>query len=252
MNVNTISKMLIAFSVVMIFMAMNMDTTVSTEYGRVNNLGLLNDQSNMLILGGIGFLAGIILFATAKIKQTPEEEATKKLQQKLAIQKTKVEVDRVFESTSNGLIEFIQTRWTNIDNKKGRILTFLFCSIAFSTISMFYNASYNISDFARSTGIHIRSIENVFFLGFGLYALRPIKASSVMKHMVLFIMLLAAFNGLHAMIKFYDAWESYATSLIFISFLWGGISIIIFWILVRNEKKVSNGISSRSHAGSNL
>lgn len=232
MNIKTISKMLIAFSVVMIFMAMSMDTTVSTGYGRVNNLGLLNDQSNMLILGGIGFLAGIILFATAKIKQTPEEEATKKLQQELAVQKTKVEVERV----TNSLIEFIQTRWINLDNKKGRGLTFLFCSFALATFSMFYELSYAMSDFWNSTGISFSTAENMFFLGFGLYAIRPINASKTMKHMALFITMLAALNIVHVIFNFYDEWATYATALISVALFWGAISLFIFWRIERNEK----------------
>ena len=63
MNVKTISRMLLAFSAVMIYMAMTMDTTVSTGYGYVHNIGLQSEQTNMLILGGIGFIAGIVLFS---------------------------------------------------------------------------------------------------------------------------------------------------------------------------------------------
>ena len=104
MNIKTISLVLIAFSVVLIYMAMTMDTTVSTGYGYVHNIGLQGGQTNMLILGGIGFIAGIILFATAKIKQTPEEA----LQQEMKLQKTKEEIDRVVESTRETPIKSTQ------------------------------------------------------------------------------------------------------------------------------------------------
>ena len=41
--------------------AMNMDVSVSTYAGRVNNIGLMSDRQNYLIFSGIIFLAGVIL-----------------------------------------------------------------------------------------------------------------------------------------------------------------------------------------------
>lgn len=232
MSIKTISKMLIAFSVVLIYMAITMDTTVSTGYGYVHNIGLQSDQTNMLILGGIGFIAGIILFATVKIKQTPEEA----LQQEMKVQKTKEEIDRVVESTSTGFIKFVKKRSINLDNKKGRALTFLFCSIAFSSFVMFYELAYAMSDFYQETRISIGSLENMSFLGFGLYALRPINASRAMKHLYLFILILATLNILHVLFSYYDKWETYATALISVALFWGAISSFIFWRIERKEK----------------
>jgi ribosomal protein S27AE len=39
-----------------------MDTTVSTSYGSVNNIGLINEQNKKLQLGGIAFIAGVIFY----------------------------------------------------------------------------------------------------------------------------------------------------------------------------------------------
>lgn len=69
-------KALVAFGVVLVAVAVGMDTTVQTGYGRVHNIGLQGHQQLLLILGCVTFLAGVILFALVKLKQTPEE-ATK-------------------------------------------------------------------------------------------------------------------------------------------------------------------------------
>lgn len=38
------------------------NTTVSTSYGSVHNIGLINEQNKQLQLGGMAFIAGIILY----------------------------------------------------------------------------------------------------------------------------------------------------------------------------------------------
>lgn len=67
-------KLLIAAGGLLVMVAMGLDTTVSTGYGRrVHNLGLQQQQLMLLILGCMFFLAGIVLFGILKIKQTPDE-----------------------------------------------------------------------------------------------------------------------------------------------------------------------------------
>ena len=47
--------------------ALGMDTSVSTDTGtRVHNIGLLNQQSNFLVLGGILIVAGVILLVAGR------------------------------------------------------------------------------------------------------------------------------------------------------------------------------------------
>ena len=168
MSINTVSKMLIAFSVVMILMAMNMDTTVSTGYGRVNNFGLLNDQRNMLMLGGIGFIAGVILFATAKVKQTPEDELAEKLKSEERIQGVVQGVEQKFEKVSqvldsvpNKAFNFLEG-WLSVkrDNIPGRIAIFVFTS----PLAIFTWAP--------------------LLIALGIYAYRPISASKIMTHLL--------------------------------------------------------------------
>ncbi|MDD2863774.1 MAG: hypothetical protein PHC99_03525 [Methylococcales bacterium] len=53
--------MLVILGVLLGTIAITMDTSVSTGFGRVNNLGLMNQQSNFLIGAGIAFISGILL-----------------------------------------------------------------------------------------------------------------------------------------------------------------------------------------------
>ncbi len=53
--------LLIILGVFLGAIAVTMDTSVSTGFGRVNNLGLMNQQSNFLIGAGIAFISGILL-----------------------------------------------------------------------------------------------------------------------------------------------------------------------------------------------
>ena len=61
-----LGKPLIALGVILLLVAFNMDTSVESGYGRVNNIGLMSRQSNYLILGGLFFLAGIIISVSSK------------------------------------------------------------------------------------------------------------------------------------------------------------------------------------------
>lgn len=53
-------------SILLIGYALTMDVSVSTGYGRVNNLGLMSERQNSLIIGGFLFLASVILHVFAK------------------------------------------------------------------------------------------------------------------------------------------------------------------------------------------
>lgn len=72
MKVQTVGKLLIALGLLVVVYALNMP--VSSGYSGVVNLHLMNQKQNTLILGGLIFISGIILFAVFKIKQTKEDE----------------------------------------------------------------------------------------------------------------------------------------------------------------------------------
>lgn len=52
---------LVIVGIVWALIAFSMDTSVSTAYGSVNNLGLMKAQSNNLMFAGLTILAGVVL-----------------------------------------------------------------------------------------------------------------------------------------------------------------------------------------------
>ena len=94
-------KILIGLGIFLVLLSFGMDTTVSHGGGRIHNIGLQQDRQTMLILGCFMFLAGIVLYAVKKVKQTPEELAAEEKAQEqarqaaqqrvLAVTKVKVE-----------------------------------------------------------------------------------------------------------------------------------------------------------------
>lgn len=71
-------KVLIGLGVLLVVLSFGMDTTVPYGGGRVHNIGLQSVRQNLLILGCFLFLAGIILYAVKKVKQTPDQDAAEK------------------------------------------------------------------------------------------------------------------------------------------------------------------------------
>lgn len=85
-------KILIGLGIFLVVLSFGMDTTVSYEGGRVYNLGLQQERQNTLILGCFLFLAGIVLYALKKVKQTSDQEAEEKAAADAARGKVKQEV----------------------------------------------------------------------------------------------------------------------------------------------------------------
>ncbi|MBL0422385.1 hypothetical protein JI739_18700 [Ramlibacter sp. AW1] len=78
-------KALITLGALLALFAMNMDTTVSTGFGRVHNVGLVSQQQTLLILGCALFVGGLIVFGVVKLKQTPEDEAQERERREAAV-----------------------------------------------------------------------------------------------------------------------------------------------------------------------
>lgn len=85
-------KVLVGLGVLLVFISLGMDTTVEHDGFRVHNIGLHAQQQMFLILGCFMFLAGIILFAVLKMKQTSDQEAADKAASEVARAKAKEEV----------------------------------------------------------------------------------------------------------------------------------------------------------------
>ena len=73
MQPRPLGKLLACLGLLVMFGAFAMDTSVSTGLGfRVANLHLLNEKSNLMLLGGALFLAGIVLLAANKLPENQE------------------------------------------------------------------------------------------------------------------------------------------------------------------------------------
>jgi hypothetical protein len=94
-------KVLVGLGVLLVFISLGMDTTVSYGGGRVHNIGLQGQQQMFLILGCFLFLAGIILFAVLKMKQTSDQEAADKAASAAARAKAKEEVQMLGAEFAN-------------------------------------------------------------------------------------------------------------------------------------------------------
>lgn len=169
MSVKTISKILIFIGIGIILVAMVMDTSVSSGYRRVYNIGLMSQQQNMLIIGGIAFIAGIILFAAIKFKQSPEDELAEKAESDKTIQalvkgvEQKFEkADQLWDSMPNRAFNLLD-HWisTKRDNIPGRTAVFLF------------TAPYVLPFWFPW-----------LILLLGIYAYRPVPASRVLIHLL--------------------------------------------------------------------
>ena len=69
---NNLGKPLLIIGVIILIVAFNMDVSVQSGYGRVNNIGLMADRSNYLFFGALLCVAGLILTARNRTAQPGE------------------------------------------------------------------------------------------------------------------------------------------------------------------------------------
>ena len=71
-----LSKVVIIVGVVWAIIAFSFDTSVPTDIGRVNNLGLMAERQNYIIFSGITILIGVILlgFSTKTIQSSANSD----------------------------------------------------------------------------------------------------------------------------------------------------------------------------------
>jgi predicted Zn-ribbon and HTH transcriptional regulator len=62
-----------------IIIGMNMDASVPTILGDVNNIGLLNQRSNIIIISAIVLVAGVIFLATSYVSHSNVIEHTEEI-----------------------------------------------------------------------------------------------------------------------------------------------------------------------------
>ena len=231
MNVKTISRMLLAFSAVMIYMAMTMDTTVSTGYGYVHNIGLQSEQTNMLILGGIGFIAGIILFSTSKVKQTKQEEDD----EKAAIEANISKVGTTAKTAINSAGSAFQSWWKGFDNIIGRAAVF---------ILIVFNLELLVELIAKIVSLETRSDVNSLFLlmmfAVGAYLLVPRPATKLAIHIFIANAALWVFVCSINLTKYFNNGEMHYLKVTLVSLFVVFISTGIVWLLRNVRNKIAN------------
>ena len=134
--------MLIVIGCFAILYAIFMDTTVSSGYGRIHNLGLQADRQLFLILGCFIAFAGVVLFAVLKLKQTPDQEAAEVAARRAALstakQATVSAAQQLTESTAvRRLLAAIRLnpRKASSDNLAGRLAIAGFVAICTAPVS---------------------------------------------------------------------------------------------------------------------
>ena len=137
-----VSRVLIVIGCFAILYAIFMDTTVSSGYGRIHNLGLQADRQLFLILGCFIAFAGVVLFAVLKLKQTPDQEAAEVAARRAALstakQATVSAAQQLTESTAvRRLLAAIRLnpRKASSDNLAGRLAIAGFVAICTAPVS---------------------------------------------------------------------------------------------------------------------
>lgn len=109
-------RVLVALGGLLILAALQMDTTV----GRVHNLGLLQQQQMLMILGCALGLAGVVLFAVTKSKQSREEEQEERARLKESADKGAAAAAAALSATSVTVTKgasLVQQGWSRVRRK---------------------------------------------------------------------------------------------------------------------------------------
>ena len=73
----TVGVIAILVGIVVAIVALNMDTSVATGLGeRVNNIGLMDQRRNILIVGSLVILVGVVLLGFASVKGNSADAST--------------------------------------------------------------------------------------------------------------------------------------------------------------------------------
>jgi uncharacterized membrane protein len=102
-------RALVALGALLALVAITMDTTVQSGIGRVHNIGMQGQQLLMMILGCALFLAGIVLFAVHKSRQTKEEEQEEARGARERVQKAAAAITR-WKAKSDARVGALEAR----------------------------------------------------------------------------------------------------------------------------------------------
>jgi hypothetical protein len=200
MKTEIIGKVLIAIGIVAMIYAMSMP--VSVRESGIVNIHLISERQNTLLLGGLMFIAGIILFAVFKLKQTKEESeiAEKHLQERTT--QAKVRMESALHKTSEGASGAAKSVMERMNRGK--------LSIAIRLVVVIFVGLYSgpvlweLCDFLTETiftDMYVDLYGHLLLFGAPLiiaiaYAFRRISTIKVVTHLALAFVLIIAVSSL--------------------------------------------------------
>lgn len=118
MTIKTLSRWLIGAGIVLMIYAMNMDVSV----GSVVNIHKLSQQSNMLLLGGILFLAGIITLVTTRSRGGPVTDEQETVVSKDEMERFKMKAQQDIESAKDAANRFLSIFVARDETQRGYVI----------------------------------------------------------------------------------------------------------------------------------
>ena len=187
MNNGIIGKVLIALGVMVLLYAMNMP--IAVRGSDIVNIHLISERQNTLILGGLAFIGGIILFAVAKLKQTGDEEAFERLRQIENREKAKQLLDAAAAEGATLTTKTLPQLWHRIFVGLGEGWSSLLLRLV-AGLLIAYDVAESIFFLARNLlhfeGDIVSRMGNWVSILVLVYAFRNTKLLTVLKHVFVF------------------------------------------------------------------
>lgn len=130
MNIKPI-YLIVTGALILIFGWLFMDVTVSTEYGRVVNVHKIKNQEHTMLIGGLIFIAGIILQASLGKQSKILDEEKDAARAKIAAEKTE-KLKNSISSVKNWLLKLAKINDLDRVPMKHRLLIGAFIGVAIS------------------------------------------------------------------------------------------------------------------------
>lgn len=186
MKLRTLGMVLIGFGVVFLLYALNMP--VAMPESDVVNFRLISERQNMLLIGGLVFMSGIILFAVAKLKQTESEDAFERSHQIEKKEKAKQllnnATDRGISLTFTKLPDLWRRNFVGLSQGWLSIIVRIVAAIAAQEFvnNELYSFGTNVLGMDLDTALYIQRWVPWLLV---IYAFRRIPLFSVLKHILI-------------------------------------------------------------------
>lgn len=152
MKIETMSRALIVIgALVMLYARKAMPIALSGA--DVVNIHLMSERQNTLMLGGLMFFTGIVLFAVFKMKQTKEDAEKEEKQQQVRVERTKAAI----QNTSEGAIHATKSMLDQLESGKLSIAVRLIGGVVCGGILAFNLPSLVLLSIPTLTDLDFRS-----------------------------------------------------------------------------------------------